>query len=226
MVNYCRKCKAEVPLGETCPYCGSKLSQTGEQVSIGVVRTPLRDWFAWNNVLRIALPVWLLALGTVIASEAAATGAQGVAALSSQGFFGVMLSVLGVMLGLLFLLLALQGTEKVHYVLDKQGVHARTYLHDPGPVQLYARFITPEAVERLAATDDRPPLDGLTLVRRVTLPWSAVRRVRIWREGGAMLFFRPRFWQALAMRCPIGSLEEAEAFARKKLKRFKGVRIS
>lgn len=118
------------------------------------------------------------------------------------------------------------GYGKVHYVLDKQGVHARTYLHDPGPVQLYARFITPEAVERLAATDDRPPLDGLTLVRRVTLPWSAVRRVRIWREGGAMLFFRPRFWQALAMRCPIGSLEEAEAFARKKLKRFKGVRIS
>ena len=60
LVNYCRKCRAETPLGESCPYCGGKLAQTGEQISFGLVRRPEREWFSWNNVLRIALPVLAL----------------------------------------------------------------------------------------------------------------------------------------------------------------------
>ena len=28
LANYCRKCKAEVPVGESCPYCGAKLTKT------------------------------------------------------------------------------------------------------------------------------------------------------------------------------------------------------
>lgn len=224
MVNYCRKCKTQTPLGETCPYCGGKLTQTGEQVSFGVIRVPLREWFAWNNVLRIALPVWLLVLVAAVVAEACATGADGVAALFTHGFFWTMMAVLGVMLFLILILLLLQGPEKVHYVLDKDGVHARTYLPKEAPsVRLYARFLTPQAVERIE--DERQPLEGLVLVRRVSLPWSSIRRVRIWTEGSAVLFFRPTFWQTLAIRCPAGELEQTEAYARKKLKRFQKVRV-
>ena len=46
LVNYCRKCKAEVPLGESCSYCGGKLAATGEMISFGVVRAPVKEWFA------------------------------------------------------------------------------------------------------------------------------------------------------------------------------------
>ena len=92
-------------------------------------------------------------------------------------------------------------------------------------LRLYARFTTPEAVERLAAGDDRPPLEGLTLVRRVTLPWESIRRVRVWREGATLLFFHPRYWQVLAMRCPLADLPAAEEYVRKKLKRFKRVKV-
>ena len=59
------------------------------------------------------------------------------------------------------------------------------------------------------------------LVRRITLPWAEIRRVRIWREGATLLFFRPAFWQVAAVRCPYGELAAAEALVRKKLKRNK-----
>ena len=225
MVNYCRKCRAEVPVGESCTYCGAALTQTNEQISFGVVRAPVKEWFAWNNLLRVALPVWLLVLVTVLAAEGLAAGQQGVIALLKQGFLGTMTGVLGITLAVIWLLLKLQGVENVHVVLDKQGVHVRTYLPEGNDVGLYARFLTRQSIEMLAESDDRPALEGLMLVRRITLPWAAVKRVRIWREGTTILFFHPSFWQAAAVRCPVAELEETEAYVRKKMKRFKKVKI-
>ena len=225
LVNYCRKCKAEVPLGETCTYCGGKLTQTGEQISFGLVRTPARDWFVWNSLLRIALPVLALVCVFVLAAEAAVGGQAGVLALLEQGFFQSMLGILGLMLAAIWLLLCCQGPEKVHVVLDRQGVHVRTYLPSEGDARLYARFLTPAMAEKLQMEDERPQLAGLRLVRRITLPWETIRRVRIWREGMTLLFFRPAFWQAAAIRCPAADLAEAEALVRKKLKRFRKVKI-
>lgn len=225
LVNYCRKCKAEVPLGESCCYCGGKLTQTGEQISFGVVRAPVKEWFAWNNLLRVALPVLALVFVTVLIAEGAAAGQDGLIALFKQGFLGTMLGVLAATVGGVWVLLYLQGVENVHVVLDRQGVHIRTYLPEGSEVGLYARFLSPVAAEKLAQEDERPPLEGLMLVRRVTLPWSAINRVRIWREGSAILFFHPTFWQAAAVRCPIGELPEAEAYVRKKLKRQKKTKI-
>ena len=72
LVNYCRKCRTETPLGESCPYCGGKLAKTAEQLSFGIIRTPVTDWFSWNDVLRVTLPAWLVALIAVLAAEASA----------------------------------------------------------------------------------------------------------------------------------------------------------
>lgn len=225
LVNYCRKCKAEVALGESCQYCGGKLTQAGEMISFGVVRAPVKEWFAWNSLLRVALPVLALVTATVLGAEAAAAGQAGVIALIEQGFLQTMLGVLGVTLGLIWLLLSLQGVENVHVVLDKQGVHIRTYLPEGNTLAMAARFVGAQTAERLALEDERPPLAGLVLVRRITLPWTAVKRVRIWREGGSILFFRPSLWMAAAVRCPYAELSEVEAYVRKKLKRQKKVKI-
>ena len=40
LVNYCRKCRTETPLGESCPYCGGRLPKTGEQLSFGIILIP------------------------------------------------------------------------------------------------------------------------------------------------------------------------------------------
>lgn len=225
LVNYCKKCKAEVPVGESCPYCGAKLTASGAQISFGVTRRVVKEWFAWNALLRIALPVWLLVMIVIVACEAAAGGAAGVTALLAQGFSETMPGLLAAVLLLILILLSLQGVENVHVVLDRQGVHVRTYVPQGQSAALYSRFASERTLQRLMEGEERPPLPDLVLVKRVTLPWEEIRRVRIWREGGAILFFRPAFWQVAAVRCSLTELEAAEAFIRKKLRRSKKTRV-
>lgn len=225
LVNYCRKCKAETPVGESCPYCSSKLTQTGEQISFGLMRRPVREWFAWNNLLRVVLPVWLLVFVMVAAAEGAAAGVQGITALLKGGFIRTMLVLLAAAAGAIWLVLHMQGVESVHVILDKQGVHVRTYVQQGNRLALFSRFLSDAAAEKLSDEDDRPALQGLVLVRRVSLPWSQIRRVRIWREDSSILFYRPSLWQAAAVRVPVQEMAAAEEYLRKKLKRSKKVRI-
>ena len=225
LVNYCRKCKAETPLGDSCPYCGGKLAQTGEQISFGTIRLPHKDWFAWNQALRIVLPVMLLAFGIVVAAEAAASGTQGVVKLLTGGFLRAMVMLLAGVIGCLWLVFKLQGAENVHVVLDKQGVCVRTYVQRDNEMALRTRLMNEQTLEKLASEDDRPELDGLVLVRKVMLPWSETARVQFWHEESAVLFYKPAFWQAAAVRVPVDERAAAEEFVRKKLKRNKKVRI-
>lgn len=226
LVNYCKKCKTEVPLGDSCPYCAGKLTQSGEQISFGLKRRVVKEWFAWNGCLRIVLPVLGLVCGIILAAEASASGTAGIIALFEQGFWEMMLGMLVLSLLAIWLLLLMQGVESVHTVLDRQGVHVRTYIAQGNDLGLYARLMNRQAADKLAQEDGRAPLDGLMLVRSVNLPWDEIRRVKLWREGGVMLFFRPSLWQAAAVSCPVAEWEEAEAFMRKKMKRFRKVKIA
>ena len=226
LVNYCKKCKAETPLGDSCPYCGSKLAQTGEQISFGTVRIPHRDWFAWNQMLRIVLPVLLLVFGIVVAAEAAAAGVNGVVTLLKGGFLRTMVILAVGAVVALRVVFKLQGAENVHVVMDKNGITVRTYVQQGNDAALYARLLNAQAAEKLAEEDDRPELENLTLVKKSTLAWNAVRRVVIWPEESAVLFYRPALWQAAAVRVPVEEMASAEEFIRKKLKRNKKVRLT
>ena len=216
-VNWCKKCKAEVPQGESCPYCGAKLTKTGERLSLGSERVPVRDWFAWNAILRVIVPVLGLVLLLTVVLEAILEGAAGVQAVFVQGFFGTLLAALGIILLVVLALLLLQGRESVHDVLDAHGVHQYVYLRQPSAVQLYARLLTPTAVAAIDAGEQA--IDGLTLIRATHLTWADVKRVRFWLETNTILFYRPKYWQAMAVRCSPDEYEAAEMLARKKLAR-------
>lgn len=222
-LNFCKKCNAEVPLGESCSHCGGKLSKTNERLSFGCVRAPVKSWFCWNSILRVALPVLLLVALVTLLLEGVFSGGQGVRLLFLQGFLSTVLGVLGMMLLFIWLLLGIQGRESVHYVIDKSGVFAYTYLDKPTAVKLSARFLSREGVEKLRG--DEQAVSGFLLVRKEFLAWADVRRVRCWRENCQLLFFRPRWWQALSITCPPSEYAEAEAFVRKKLGRSKQVQV-
>ena len=140
--NYCKKCKAEVPTGEVCSHCGTKLTKTGERLSWTRTRVPVRDWFSWNAMLRIVVPVIIIILAATIAIEAIANGAAGVQAIFVQGFFWMLMSVLGLLILATLVLLLLQGSEVVRYVLDAKAAHAYTCLQEPKPLQMYTRLLT------------------------------------------------------------------------------------
>lgn len=224
LANYCRKCRAETPAGESCPYCGGRLTKAGERLSFGVSRAPWRDWFCWNRLLRVGLPVWALSFLLIALAEFCSGGTPALAGLFRRGFGLTMLWLLGGMLALFWALLFCQGQEKVHYLLDKDGVSAYTYVSEEvNNLALYARFLTPAQTE--AMQEDEHALPGLWLVRRVILPWERMKRVKIWREGQTLLFFDPAYWQVLAVTCPVQELAEAEAWVRAKTKRFKTVLV-
>ena len=221
--NYCKKCKAEVPVGENCPRCGNHLTKTGEHLSFQVRRLPVKDWFAWNGMLRVVLPVIGVILLATILLEAITEGAAGVSDVFVHGFFWTLMSTLGVLLAFTLLLLWLQGEEEVCYILDAKGVQAWIYLRNASALRLYARLTTPAAV--LALQTEMPCVvqGGLTLVRKTELPWAVVKCVRLWPETGTVLLYRPAWWQALYIRCGEAEYDESVAFIRKKLGRKKGV---
>lgn len=224
LANYCRKCRAETPAGESCPYCGAKLTKAGERLSFGVSRAPWREWFCWNRLLRVGLPVWAISFGLIALAELCSGGTGALTELFRRGFGQTMLWLLGGMLLTFWALLFCQGREKVHYILDKDGVSAYTYVSEEvNDLALYARFLTPLQAEALQ--EDEHALPGLRLVRRVILPWERMKRVKLWREGQTLLFFAPAYWQVLAVTCPVQEFSEAEAWVRAKMKRFKTVRV-
>ena len=67
--NYCKKCKREVPSGSQCSLCGAKLTKAGERLSFGMVHRPVEDWFSWNAVLRLIVPVIALVVARLLLNE-------------------------------------------------------------------------------------------------------------------------------------------------------------
>ncbi len=211
-MNYCKKCRCEVPPGESCPYCGAHLTRAGERLSLNYVRVPLRDWFSWNAVLRVALPALLLIALLLVLLEG------NVETLAAEGLFWVLIATLGVVLGISALVLLLQGVENLHYVLDKDGVHAYTYLPQPTRLELLSRSLGADTVEQLNEKGENS-VAGYTLVQVKHLLWADVKRARFWPEAGKLLLFRPAWWQSMAVHCPPEDYSALEETVRKKLGR-------
>ena len=64
LVNYCRKCLRKRPLAKAVPYCGEGSPKPGSSCPSASSEPLVTDWFSWNDVLRVALPAWLVALGS------------------------------------------------------------------------------------------------------------------------------------------------------------------
>ncbi|MDD3212966.1 MAG: hypothetical protein PHY64_04805 [Eubacteriales bacterium] len=216
LVNYCKKCKTERPNGETCPVCGAKLTKSGVRLSFWLDRAPVKDWFSWNAVLRVAVSVMALVLLASVAAEAYTEGTPGVVNLFLQGYFEMLLTVLGVVLLVSLLLFLLQGSETVRYALDQKGAHTYVYIRKPTKLRLYARFTTQEAVEAIRK-DGPSSEEGLTLVRKTDLSWQQIKRAQFWPETATCLLYRPFWWQAMCVRCSVKEYAEMEAFVRTKL---------
>lgn len=209
LVQYCKKCRREVPLSEHCAHCGGRLSRNSETLAFDVIHVPVKDWFCWNSWLRIALPAAVLVVAGVFAAEYAFGGAEAALALLGSSFLPIVLALLVAALLVGWVALGLQRGERIHYAMDKLGLHAWTYLENHSPVQLKARLLTPDMLAQLEG-DERALLD-MTLIRHQFIAWKDVRRTHFWKENGVLLIYRPSWWQVMAVRCPVEELGNVQA---------------
>jgi hypothetical protein len=217
LVNYCKKCKAEVPDAGVCLRCGGKLTKAGQRLSFTVERNPVRDWFAWNAMLRVVVPVFALVLLSTVAAEALTEGAAGVRAVFIQGFFWTLLTAFGAVALFTLLILLLQGRETSRYALDGKGAHAVTCLRSPKPFRLYARLLGLQAVGTLREEAPEACGDGLTPVKRADLAWADARRAQFWSETHTILLYHPKWWQAMRLSCGESEYATVEAYVRGKV---------
>lgn len=215
--NYCKKCKREVPPGSQCSLCGAKLTKAGERLSYGMVHRPVEDWFSWNAVLRLLVPVIALVWLATVLIEAAVEGARGVQSVFVQGFFWTMMGVLGVGLLATLAMLLLQGRREILYSLDSKGAHASVCLRSAGAIQLGAHLMTKASADalRLSLAEELDP--ALSPVRHTDLAWAEVARAQFWPEKHTVLLYHPTWWQAMAIRCPVNEYEATVEYVKHKV---------
>ena len=217
LTSYCKKCARDVPVGERCPHCGSKLPANTVRLAWCVDHAPLRDWMSWNAVMRIALPVLMLALVLAVLLEGVTGGAAGVEAILREG---LPLSLLGVAVfgvAVLLLLFILQGDDILDCVVDNKGFHVQQYLPEPTPLKLLARLKSPALMDRV--TEENPML----LLSQREIAWKDIARVQLWPEKTLLLLYAPTWWLRLAVPCTPFTWEDALAMVSDKLGRKKAV---
>lgn len=217
LTAYCKKCNREVPPGDICPYCGTKLAKSATHAAWVLERRPAADWMCWNAVMRWLVPAGFAVLVLALVLEGLSGGAAAVERLF-RGSFPLTLAIL--LLGTLLIVLAallLQGRELMDYVIDSRGIHVTRYLPEPTAVKLLARLKSPGL---LAQADPENPV--LALETR-DLAWKDVARVQLWPEKCYILFYAPAWWLRIPVRCTPFSWEDALYYVREKLGKKKTV---
>ena len=217
LTSYCKKCARDVPVGDRCPHCGSKLAANTVRLAWCVDHTPLRDWMSWNAVMRIAIPALALVSAIVVALEGLTGGMAGVEALFREG---LALSLLGVGVfgvAVALLLFILQGDDILDCVMDNKGFHVQQYLAEPTPLKLLARLKSPALMRQVT------PESPMLLLSRKEIAWKDVARVQLWPEKTLLLLYAPRFWLRLAVPCTPFTWSDALGMVSDKLGRKKAV---
>lgn len=219
LTAYCKKCNREVAPGDICPRCGTKLAKSATHAAWVLERRPVRDWMSWNAIFRWLLPAGLTVLLLALILEGISSGVAGVEALFMGDFPKILLALLGGLLLLVLLALLLQGKELVDYVVDSRGVHVTRYLPDPTPLKLLTRLKSPAMMNQMDPGAETPILR----LDSQELSWRNVARVQLWPEKCYILFYAPRWWLRVSVRCTPYSWNDALFYVRDKLGKKKAV---
>ena len=217
ITSYCKKCGQDVPRGEVCPYCGSKLPKTSARVVWCLEHTPVKDWMCWNSVLRIMAPAMVVVLGMILLLEGLAGGWSAVEALLVRGLLWTWGTLCLAALAVLWLILLGQGRELLDCVVDHKGAHITTYLLEPTPLRLILRLQPPG----MAWQAVQGPAGTVLPVQTREIAWKEIARVQLWPEKTMVLLYAPHWWMRMAIPCSAFQYEDVLEFLRDKVGRRK-----
>lgn len=216
---YCKKCRQDVPMGEVCPLCGSRLAKSAARVAWCVEHTPVEDWLSWNAAARIILPAYGVVLAMILLLEGLSGGGAAVQRLLQGGLMLSMLLLLLVTAFVLLVVLHLQGDDVIDCVVDSRGVHVQQYLTAPTPLKLLLRCRSPRLMQQTDASGETP----LVLISQKELAWKDIARVQLWPEKNLVLLYAPTWWMRLALYCTPFTWEDTLAYMRDKVGRKKNL---
>ncbi|MBR6028988.1 MAG: hypothetical protein IKP40_07850 [Clostridia bacterium] len=156
-------------------------------------RKRAQDWFCWNSLARLALPVAAGALLLIAGLELAGGGWRGLENLFTKGLGITLLWMLLTLVIGAWLLFTLQGTDVLECVLDGKGAHLRIFLPAPTPLKLLLRGLRPD---KQTAYPGEP-----VQTASLDIAWKDIRRVQLWPEKGAVLLYAPHFWLRVWLPC-------------------------
>ena len=138
--SYCKRCKIE-SLGDTCMQCGKRAPAGSLRDVWSSTNYPIRDMRLWRGAFLVLLCVLALLLLIVFGLELMMHGNTQTEALW-KGRMPLLIFILAPLgLGMMLILLLLQGQETNVYVLDKDGAHQVTW-HKPSALRSWARLQT------------------------------------------------------------------------------------
>ena len=192
---YCKKCGQDVPVGDTCPLCGKKLTKASLRTAWCIRYRPAADWISWNTAARVILPAALALLIIVLALEGISGGMAAVEKMITAGLFSTVLMLVGLVALILLIILKLQGESILDCVLDSKGVHVQEYLPDPTPLKLLMRFRSPALMNSVDWDCEEP----MVLVSQREIVWRDIARVQLWPEKQLILLYAPAWWMRLTV---------------------------
>lgn len=216
--RFCPKCKRDVPLADVCPVCGRELKPATLRVSWILNRKPVTDWFAWNRILRVLLPVYFTVAVAIILPEIIARGLFAFTFLMNNGLLPLIIALLPFSILVCFLVLFLQGEEEEFVLLDTSSAQQRCFLTDPKPIQLWLRGISTQSAPQ---SDDA---DGHihVLISDKKIMWNEVSRFGTWRERGKLLLYKPSYYLYMVLHCSPENFDETQTLLQaRKTKRTK-----
>ncbi len=218
LTSYCKKCAREVPAGEICPVCGSRLGKTSAHAVWCVQLTPVKDWMSWNAVMRILLPAGLAALILILGLEWISGGPGAVEKLLGGGLLTTLAILLGTAMVVVLLIFVLQGTELADFTVDNRGIHEVRYLPHPTALRLMVRLKSPGMITQAAGST-------VPVVRlgEKSIAWKDVARVQLWPEKCMALIYAPKWWMRTAVMCTPFTWEDTMELMRSKLGKKKKV---
>ena len=212
---YCKKCAKDVPVGETCSFCGAKLAALSVHTAWRTERLPVKDWMCWNQIMRLVVPGGMGILALILIAEWISGGAGATVRLLEAGLIRTILILLCVIVLVIFILLLLRGWETLDTVVDGRGIHVTTSVPQATKIRMLARFRSPAEAESAEAP----------VVRVEEIAWKDVTRVQLWPEKCMVLFYAPKAWLRVSIMCTPYTWEDTMTMIRTKIGKKKKVSL-
>ena len=215
-VYYCKKCKQD-SASTVCEHCGTPIAVNAKsgRFKWRHIRTPLGDSPTLTGALKVLVMtvvclLLLMFLGEVIFSP---DKRAAVTMFATSGILPSTMIFAFLAVCVICLVLALQGREEMHFVLDNSGAHLQTWIA-PSRLKCFARFV-PYETYRIAVD---PEGVQRMLISETHLLWPDVCRVEIRRRACRIDLYRPAGFRFMSVYPDREELEAIENYIMPRMK--------